>query len=78
MPPTVTTVPTPLASDTAKNCTAWYQSVGIQRCQGIVSDFGTFTQEQFIAWNPSAASSCNGLPVCSTPPCHQTQVLIAT
>ncbi|PLB36765.1 uncharacterized protein BDW47DRAFT_132571 [Aspergillus candidus] len=62
MPPTVTTAPMPPPSDTAKNCTTWYQAVGIQTCQGIISDFGTFTEEQFIAWNPSVASRCNSLP----------------
>ncbi|PLN80404.1 hypothetical protein BDW42DRAFT_186118 [Aspergillus taichungensis] len=62
MPPTVTIAPTSLPSDTAKNCTLWYQAVGVQRCEGIVSDFGTFTEEQFIAWNPSAARRCKSLP----------------
>jgi len=61
MPPTVTTTPSLVPMGTTSSCKAWYYSTGSDRCAFIASIFGTFSQADFISWNPSVGTSCGGI-----------------
>ncbi|RAL14757.1 uncharacterized protein BO97DRAFT_422109 [Aspergillus homomorphus CBS 101889] len=61
LPDHVTTKPSPTPEGIAKNCTAWYQVDKGDNCSLVVTMFGTFSQEQFISWNPILGKECFGL-----------------
>jgi hypothetical protein len=44
LPPTVTASPSPTATGTTKDCTAWYLAVGNDNCASIALAFGTFSE----------------------------------
>ncbi|RFU75800.1 glycoside hydrolase family 18 [Trichoderma arundinaceum] len=54
---TPTTAPGPQPSDTAQDCSQWYQDVSGDTCASIAQKFG-ISQNNFIQLNPSLASSC--------------------
>ncbi|KAB8232263.1 uncharacterized protein BDW43DRAFT_312259 [Aspergillus alliaceus] len=58
MPPTVTTAPAPTQSGIASNCKAWYQVKDAEICSEIALIFGTFSEGDFKAWNPSVGKGC--------------------
>ncbi|KAI4192254.1 MAG: hypothetical protein LQ348_003223 [Seirophora lacunosa] len=67
MPPTVTTAPATLPPGTASNCVAWYQMTGSDTCELIAAIFGTFSEADFIGWNPDVWSDCSNIRVRARP-----------
>ena len=63
MPLTVTTAPAPTQTGIASNCKAWYRRNQSETCSDIVRSFGTFSEEDFKAWNPAVGQKCAGLTV---------------
>lgn len=61
MPPTVTASASPTATGTVSTCTAWYMAVGGDDCAAIATFFGTFSEADFISWNPSVWSTCENI-----------------
>ncbi|WYZ42085.1 hypothetical protein EsH8_V_000980 [Colletotrichum jinshuiense] len=61
MPPTVTAKPSPVPTGTTSNCAAWYLATGADTCALITQIFGTFSEADFIGWNPSVGSGCSGI-----------------
>ncbi|KAI4591934.1 hypothetical protein KJ359_012065 [Pestalotiopsis sp. 9143b] len=61
MPPTVTASASPTATGTISTCTAWYQAVVNEDCAAIAAWSGTFSEADFIAWNPSVWSGCENI-----------------
>jgi hypothetical protein len=59
-PPTVTTRPSPVPAGQIGTCTRWYKT-GSETCDDIVAMFAAFSKTNFIAWNPSVGSSCEGI-----------------
>ena len=63
MPPTVTKAPSDLPDGIAGNCVAWYQMTGSDTCDSIAAMFGTFSEADFITWNPDVWSDCSHIEV---------------
>ncbi|KAK1758814.1 LysM domain-containing protein [Echria macrotheca] len=61
LPATETTTPSPVPTDTTPECRAWYLATGTDDCAFIASIFGTFSRDQFIAWNPSVGTECQSI-----------------
>ncbi|KAK3933515.1 hypothetical protein QBC46DRAFT_326379 [Diplogelasinospora grovesii] len=61
MPSTVTTTPTPVQTGITAACTAWYLAAFGDDCAIIPQIFGTFSQSDFLTWNPALGSNCAGL-----------------
>ncbi|KAK4143163.1 uncharacterized protein C8A04DRAFT_29180 [Dichotomopilus funicola] len=59
MPATLTSGASPTASGTTSECKAWYQAVGSDNCATISITFGTFSEDDFITWNPSVSPDCS-------------------
>ncbi|KAE8318971.1 hypothetical protein BDV41DRAFT_588626 [Aspergillus transmontanensis] len=53
MPLTVTTAPAPIQTGITSNCKAWWRRNQTETCSDIVLSFGTFSEEDFKAWNPA-------------------------
>ncbi|KJZ70860.1 hypothetical protein HIM_09725 [Hirsutella minnesotensis 3608] len=60
-PPTTTEKPPTTLGNSASNCVAWYQTFDDDTCDLIVSMFGSFSDQEFKAWNPSLKQDCSGL-----------------
>jgi LysM repeat protein len=58
MPPTVTTRPSPVETGAAADCRAWYFATGRDDCAFIASIFGTFSEADFVRWNPAVGAGC--------------------
>ncbi|KAK4465898.1 LysM domain-containing protein [Cladorrhinum samala] len=58
-PPTVTTTPSPRPTGVIGTCTGWYFATGDDTCAFIATIFGTFSEAQFKAWNPSVGADCS-------------------
>ncbi|KAL8730074.1 MAG: hypothetical protein Q9166_004273 [cf. Caloplaca sp. 2 TL-2023] len=69
MPPTVTQKPSKLSAGTASDCVAWYQMTGSDTCELIAMMFGTFSEADFVKWNPDVWAGCENIKVRS-PPSH--------
>ncbi|CCC05607.1 hypothetical protein SMACR_09599 [Sordaria macrospora] len=52
--------PTPTQASIVNNCDAFYFVVAGDTCEAIAAKNG-ITQAQFLSWNPSVGSTCNGL-----------------
>lgn len=63
MPLTVTTTPAPIQTGITSNCKAWWRRNQTETCSDIVLSFGTFSEEDFKAWNPAVGQKCTGLIV---------------
>lgn len=50
----------PVAPDTIKDCTYFYNAKSGDTCASIANDWG-ITAQQFLAYNPSVKSDCSGL-----------------
>ncbi|KAL7622472.1 hypothetical protein AAE478_007978 [Parahypoxylon ruwenzoriense] len=64
LPPTLaangTVVPSPKAWGSTGDCTSWFlPSSGSHNCRTIALAFGTFSESDFISWNPSVWSDCS-------------------
>ncbi|KAK2877024.1 hypothetical protein FQN49_001474 [Arthroderma sp. PD_2] len=53
--------PNKIQPDIASNCVRWHKVVKGNTCSSIVSQYGTFTQEEFVKWNPAVEKDCSGL-----------------
>ncbi|KZL71567.1 hypothetical protein CI238_12141 [Colletotrichum incanum] len=62
-PPTVKTKPSPVPSDSASNCVAWYQTTDGDTCEDLAAIFGSFSEANFKMWNPAVGSDCSGIVV---------------
>lgn len=60
LPPTVTSPPPELPAGQTDKCEHWYERHG-ESCDDLVAMFGTFSRDDFLAWNPSAGPDCSGL-----------------
>ncbi|PYH81903.1 hypothetical protein BO82DRAFT_414824 [Aspergillus uvarum CBS 121591] len=63
MPSTTATLPSPVQTGIISTCTAWYQATDGDDCTLIVDEFGTFSESDFLSWNPAVLSDCSGLVV---------------
>lgn len=63
-PPSQPTPGTPVGDGTVSGCKAWYQTTGGDDCDIISQAFGSFSTSDFISWNPSVGSRCDGIKVC--------------
>ncbi|KAE8325860.1 hypothetical protein BDV39DRAFT_216231 [Aspergillus sergii] len=61
MPLTVTTTPAPIQTGITSNCKAWWRRNQTETCSDIALSFGTFSEEDFKAWNPAVGQKCTGL-----------------
>ncbi|KAL1895036.1 hypothetical protein Sste5346_005456 [Sporothrix stenoceras] len=67
LPSTVSTKPSSgVASNTTATCTTWYRASDDNDCDIIPAIFGTFSRSDFLAWNPSVDTGCEGLVVDGT------------
>ncbi|KAI9041497.1 LysM peptidoglycan-binding domain-containing protein [Aspergillus affinis] len=61
-PYTLTAMPTSnVQVNTTKDCRAWYQIDYYETCQNVVNLFGTFSMQDFLAWNPTLGKDCKGI-----------------
>lgn len=58
MPATISVKPSPLPSGTTTQCRSWFRTRGPDTCALIVAMFGTFSEADFISWNPSVGRDC--------------------
>jgi len=64
MPPVVTVLPEPVLPGTASNCMAWHKATDGDECWMFSYMFGTFSDAQFLAMNPSITGpDCEGFEV---------------
>lgn len=61
VPATVTTVPSPTGTGSPSDCAAWYLTTLGDDCDTLVAEFGSFSEEQLIEWNPSVWSDCSNV-----------------
>lgn len=62
-PATVTAVPSPTGTGSPTDCAAWYLTTTGDDCETLVAEFGTFSQADFVGWNPSVWSDCSNVLV---------------
>ncbi|KAL1835661.1 hypothetical protein VTJ49DRAFT_6258 [Mycothermus thermophilus] len=55
------TAPSPTQTGLIPSCKTFYQVVRGDTCQKIVDKYGTFTLQDFFAWNPAVGTDCSGL-----------------
>ncbi|KAI4694249.1 uncharacterized protein J4E84_002831 [Alternaria hordeiaustralica] len=60
---TVTSAPKPAPTQPGliASCTSFYFAVANDNCNKIVASYGTFSYDDFVAWNPAVGASCDGL-----------------
>jgi hypothetical protein len=58
---TGTPKPAPTQPGLIASCTNFYFAVANDNCNKIVASYGTFTYDDFIAWNPAVGASCDGI-----------------
>lgn len=64
LPSTVSTLPSPVQSGITPSCKAWYLATSGDTCSLIPQYFGTFSESDFISWNPAVGgTTCGGLVV---------------
>ncbi len=62
MPSTMTTTPSPVQTGITSSCTAWYLAAFGDDCATIPQIFGTFSESDFLSWNPAlGGTACAGL-----------------
>lgn len=62
MPSTVTTAPSSTQTGIIADCNAWYLAANSDTCDLIPQYFGTFSEEDFLSWNPAlGGEACTGL-----------------
>lgn len=59
--PTKPAKPSPTQEGLIESCTDFYFAVANDNCQKIAKKYGTFTEAQFIEWNPAVGSDCGGI-----------------
>jgi hypothetical protein len=64
LPPVVTVLPSPVLPGTAANCIAWHEATDGDECWMFPYMFGTFSEADFLAWNPSiGGAGCEGFEI---------------
>jgi hypothetical protein len=58
--PTTTVAPTPSPSGQTDTCVRWFKP-GTLNCAAIARSFGSFSEAEFIAWNPSVGPTCKSI-----------------
>ncbi|GAP83178.2 hypothetical protein SAMD00023353_0401860 [Rosellinia necatrix] len=58
---TTTTTGVPTQTGIISGCKQWHKAVSGDSCASIVSQYGTFTLQQFLKWNPAVGADCSGL-----------------
>ncbi|CAA9966826.1 hypothetical protein PTMSG1_10185 [Pyrenophora teres f. maculata] len=58
---TVSPKPSPTQEGLITSCTNFYFAVRGDTCAKIVSKYGTFTEQNFVSWNPAVGNDCSGL-----------------
>ncbi|EZF35977.1 hypothetical protein H101_00492 [Trichophyton interdigitale H6] len=53
--------PGPTQDGVVHNCQRWHKAVSGNTCASIIDQYGSFTQEEFIKWNPAVGEDCSGL-----------------
>jgi len=61
MPPIITGSPSPTQSGIIPSCKSYYQAIDGDTCDFITTIFGTFSQSEFLGWNPALKANCSGL-----------------
>ncbi|PYH98159.1 hypothetical protein BO71DRAFT_282154, partial [Aspergillus ellipticus CBS 707.79] len=61
LPSTTSVQPTAVQSGITASCTGWYLADDDDTCTDIVMMFGTFSEADFLAWNPAVGNDCSGL-----------------
>ena len=61
VPSHATKAPDTLPSGSPKDCVSWYQTSGGDDCAVIAQMFGTFSEADFISWNPSVLDDCDNI-----------------
>ncbi|KFY15444.1 hypothetical protein V491_05681, partial [Pseudogymnoascus sp. VKM F-3775] len=60
-PSTVTARPSPIPTGQPSDCASWYLSAVADSCELIAIRFGSFSEADFIKWNPSVGDSCESI-----------------
>ena len=60
-PSTVTARPSPIPTGQPNDCASWYLSAVSDSCELIAIRFGSFSEADFIKWNPSVGRSCDSI-----------------
>jgi LysM repeat protein len=55
---TASAKPSPTQSGLIDTCTTFYKAVAGDSCAKIAKKYGTFTEAQFIKWNPAVGEDC--------------------
>jgi LysM repeat protein len=58
---TGTSVPSPTQSGLIDSCTTFYKAVAGDTCEKVVNNYGTFTEDVFIKWNPAVGDDCSAI-----------------
>ncbi|KAI4911221.1 hypothetical protein J4E85_011359 [Alternaria conjuncta] len=53
--------PIPSHGPMPSSCKVFHQATADQNCNDIVTQYGYFSQEQFLSWNPALGGNCLGL-----------------
>ncbi|GAB1211881.1 hypothetical protein ATERTT37_001005 [Aspergillus terreus] len=53
--------PSPTQTGIISTCNRYHKAVDGDSCAGIVKQYGTFTLDQFLAWNSAVGADCGGL-----------------
>ena len=59
--PTTTSGPSPTQDGLTKDCKAFHKAVSGDNCAAIVDQYGSFSFEDFLEWNPAVGEACTGL-----------------
>ncbi|KAM0669608.1 hypothetical protein ACQRIU_000003 [Beauveria bassiana] len=52
-------LPSPTQDGLAKDCSQFYLAKSGDTCNGIVAVYGSFSLDEFLAWNPAVGRTCN-------------------
>lgn len=53
--------PGPTQDGIVNNCQRWHKAVSGNTCASLLNQYGTFTLDEFIKWNPAVGEDCSGL-----------------
>ncbi|KAK4443888.1 hypothetical protein QBC34DRAFT_310143 [Podospora aff. communis PSN243] len=59
--PTTDVAPTPTPSGQINTCVRWFMPGLGLNCAGIAHAFGSFSEAEFISWNPSVGATCRSI-----------------
>ncbi|KAJ5933735.1 carbohydrate-binding module family 50 protein [Penicillium verhagenii] len=61
LPSTVSVLPSPVQTGIVSTCTGWYLADSDDTCEEIAEIFGTFSEDDFLSWNPAVGSGCSNI-----------------